>query len=69
MMYLHSYFLVSDLPESANKFSNLNDLKIKYGVKYLHKKLNEIDPILGSKLNENDQQRIIRSLEIYKLQR
>ena len=69
MMYLHSLFFgVSDLPESDKKiFSNLNDLKIKYGVKYLHKKLNEIDPVLGSKLNENDQQRIIRSREIYEI--
>ena len=30
-------------------------------------KLNKIDPVLGSKLNENDQQRIIRSLEIYEI--
>jgi tRNA dimethylallyltransferase len=69
MMYLHSLFFgVSDLPESNQQiFSNLNDLKIKYGIKYLHKKLNEIDPVLGLKLNENDQQRIIRSLEIYEI--
>ena len=69
MMYLHSLFFgVSDLPESDPQiFSNLNDLKTKYGVKYLHKKLNKIDPVLGSKLNENDQQRIIRSLEIYEI--
>ena len=69
MMYLHSLFFgVSDLPESDQQiFSNLNDLKTKYGVKYLHKKLNRIDPVLGSKLNENDQQRIIRSLEIYEI--
>ena len=69
MMYLHSLFFgVSDLPESDQQiFSNLNDLKTKYGVRYLHKKLNKIDPVLGSKLNENDQQRIIRSLEIYEI--
>ena len=69
MMYLHSLFFgVSDLPESDQQiFSNLNYLKTKYGVKYLHKKLNKIDPVLGSKLNENDQQRIIRSLEIYEI--
>ena len=69
IMYLHSLFFgVSDLPESDPQiFSNLNDLKTKYGVKYLHKKLNKIDPVLGSKLNENDQQRIIRSLEIYEI--
>ena len=69
MMYLHSLFFgVSDLPESDQQiFSNLNDLKTKYGIKYLHKKLNKIDPVLGSKLNENDQQRIIRSLEIFEI--
>ena len=66
---MHSHFFgVSELTESDKQiFSNLNDLKIKYGVKYLHKKLNEIDPVLGSKLNEKDQQRIIRSLEIYEI--
>ncbi len=69
MMYLHSLFFgVSDLPGSDQKiFSNLNNLKIKYGIKYLHEKLNKIDPVLGSKINENDQQRIIRSLEIYEI--
>jgi len=41
----------------------------KYGKKYLYKKLQKIDPEIAKKIHPNDLRRVIRSLEIYHIEK
>ncbi len=43
----------------------IQELKEK-GVRYLHKRLEEVDKLSAKRINSNDKQRIIRALEVYK---
>jgi len=48
--------------ELRKKYDSMADL---YGNSYLHKKLQNIDPISAKKINPNDRHRMIRALEIF----
>ena len=47
--------------------SELRSKADKHGWKYLHEYLKKIDPVSGERIHPNDQQRIQRALEVYKL--
>ncbi len=67
MMYFDSIFKgISEMPETNLKIrKKLDEEHLKFGIKYLHKKLEKVDKESAEKIHENDQQRIKRSLEVY----
>ena len=44
----------------------LNQEYQKYGLSQLRKELDRVDPLIASKIDSNDKQRILRALEIYR---
>ncbi|WP_111979897.1 tRNA (adenosine(37)-N6)-dimethylallyltransferase MiaA [Algibacillus agarilyticus] len=59
---------LNDLPESDPIVrAALKQQADELGWPAMHAMLNEIDPIAGARINENDQQRINRALEVYKI--
>jgi len=63
--FLEGLFNAPEIPlEIREKFNELARTK---GVKYLYKKLREIDPQSASRVGDNDVNRIIRALEIYEI--
>ena len=46
--------------------TTLNQEYQKYGLSQLKKELDRVDPLIASKINSNDKQRILRALEIYR---
>lgn len=67
MMYFNSLEKPLDnLPISTLETKKkVNDELIKYGVDFLFRKLEDIDPISAKKINSKDSQRIQRALEVY----
>ncbi|OGV33047.1 MAG: tRNA (adenosine(37)-N6)-dimethylallyltransferase MiaA [Legionellales bacterium RIFCSPHIGHO2_12_FULL_35_11] len=59
---------LSQLPTASkeNRLEVLSDME-KYGLKFLHQQLQEVDPISAAKINENDSQRIQRAIEVYRI--
>ncbi len=57
---------LSPIPDIDPKIRKelIADLK-KDGLKKLYSELNKIDPVAGKSINQNDQQRILRALEVY----
>ena len=68
MMYFKSLFNgIHDLPKRDEAYrEELKISKINNSDAYLHELLQDIDPVYANLLNENDDMRIIRALEIYK---
>ena len=68
MMYFKTLYTgINDLPERDQIFrESLRKLKPNSKDFFLHEKLNLIDPDYASKINKNDEVRIIRALEVYK---
>ena len=67
MMYFNSLENPLDnLPIStAISKKQINDELDKFGIDFLFKKLESIDPLSGEKINSKDTQRIQRALEVY----
>ena len=67
MMYFKSLYTgINDLPERDQNFrDSLKKLKTNNKNSFLHEKLNKIDPEYARKINENDEVRIIRALEVF----
>ncbi len=65
------YFNAIERPLDSLPISTLETKKIvndelnEFGIKYLFKKLKNIDPVSAGKINCNDSQRIQRALEVY----
>ncbi len=56
---------IADLPSSnLENRSLLESLAAEHGLESLHKQLSELDPIIASKINSNDPQRIMRALDV-----
>ena len=47
-----------------DELDKIENIKVKKGVKELHSMLLEKDPIYAKQINELDEQRIIRALEV-----
>ncbi len=59
---------LSDLPESTPESKEkFNQLLKAEGSNKLHEKLASIDPIAAKRIHPNDQQRVIRALEVFEL--
>ena len=57
---------LDDLPVSTlDTKKKVNDELNKFGIEFLFKKLEEVDPVSAKKINSNDSQRIQRALEVY----
>ena len=69
MMYFKSlYEGMHRLPERDKDYRNeLEILKVKNKPNFLYELLKNIDPTYAKKINKNDDIRIIRALEVYKL--
>ena len=69
MMYFNTLTKgLSDLPSSDQAIrKKLEDEADEIGWPQLHKRLSEIDPVSGEKIEANDKQRIQRALEVYEL--
>lgn len=69
MMYFH--VLQNGLsplpPANIDIRKEISDEANLFGWPFLHSKIKEIDQLAANKINQNDQQRIQRALEIYKL--
>ena len=67
MMYFNSLENhLDDLPVSTLETKKkVNDELNKFGIEFLFKKLEEVDPVSAKKINSNDSQRIQRALEVY----
>ena len=67
MMYFNSLENhLDDLPVSTpDTKKKVNDELNKFGIEFLFKKLEEVDPVSAKKINSNDSQRIQRALEVY----
>ena len=68
MMYFNSLYKgIHNLPKRDEDYRNeLEVLKIENESNYLYKLLENIDPIYAKDVNQNDDIRIIRALEVYK---
>lgn len=68
-LYFHALaFGIAKLPQANEKIrQQLNAEAQLNGWSFLHKRLQEIDPVSAGKIHENDSQRIQRVLEIYML--
>ncbi|QIW09946.1 tRNA (adenosine(37)-N6)-dimethylallyltransferase MiaA [Francisella sp. LA112445] len=56
---------LSSLPESSPEIRQTLELEKKAkGLQYLHQQLKKMDPESAQKINQNDQQRIFRALEV-----
>ena len=68
MMYFNSLYKgIHNLPKRDKEYRNeLEILKIENEPNYLYKLLKNIDPTYAKDINQNDDIRIIRALEIYK---
>ena len=66
MMYFHSLINgISKLPNKDIKFREKVEAEVKNkGWKFLHRKLNEIDPDAAKTIKDSDSQRILRALEV-----
>ena len=60
-------FLFPEMKKDEQLRDILQQEAIKYGNVYLHQKLREVDPELAHQLHPNDQRRIIRGIEVYRL--
>lgn len=59
---------LSDLPESTPESKEkFNQLLKTQGSAKLHEELAKIDPVAAERIHPNDQQRVIRALEVYEL--
>ena len=58
-------FMLPDMEINQDLREDLRDKADKYGNKYIHNILAEIDPKLAKKLHPNDIRRVIRGIEIY----
>ena len=68
MMYFNSLYKgIHNLPKRDEKYrEELEILKFENESNYLYKLLKDIDPIYAKGINQNDDIRIIRALEVYK---
>lgn len=68
-MYLHALLNgLSELPcANPSLRKNLLSVKEKKGLAFLYQKLQKLDPKRANQLHANDQQRILRSLELFLL--
>ena len=66
MMYFHSLInCISKLPNKDIKFREKVEAEVKNkGWKFMHRKLNEIDPDAAKTIKDSDSQRILRALEV-----
>ena len=66
MMYFHSLINgISKLPNKDIKFREKVEAEVKNkGWKFMHRKLNEIDPDAAKTIKDSDSQRILRALEV-----
>jgi tRNA dimethylallyltransferase len=66
MMYFHSLINgISKLPNKDIKFREKVEAEVKNkGWKFMHRKLNEIDPDAAKIIKDSDSQRILRALEV-----
>tara|TARA_B100000965_G_C19521216_1_gene726627 strand:+ start:263 stop:1081 length:819 start_codon:yes stop_codon:yes gene_type:complete len=69
MMYFKSlYDGIHDLPKRNEEYRNeLDKIKNNNKSNYLYKLLHDVDPMYAKSINKNDDIRIIRGLEVYKL--
>ena len=69
MMYFKSlYDGIHELPKRNEEYRNeLENLRINNKSNYLYKLLHDVDPVYAKNINKNDDIRIIRALEVYKL--
>ena len=69
MMYFNSLYKgIHNLPKRDEEYRDeLEVLKSENESNYLYKLLKNIDPIYAKNINQNDDIRIIRALEVYKL--
>ncbi|MFL2707526.1 MAG: tRNA (adenosine(37)-N6)-dimethylallyltransferase MiaA [Gammaproteobacteria bacterium] len=69
MMYFKSLLNgMHDLPDRDNDYrSELEKLNLENGPNYLYHILKSIDPVYAEGLNKNDNIRIIRALEVFKI--
>lgn len=59
---------LSQLPESDPTVrAELNHIMQQQGLSYLHDQLKQIDPLSAQRIHENDPQRTLRALEVYRL--
>lgn len=59
---------MSDLPSADPQVrAKLDAEAADYGLAYLHKRLEEIDPVSAKRIHVNDPQRLQRALEVYEL--
>ncbi len=61
---LHGLFTIPQVPIEVKQ--EFRELQEKNGLEFLHQYLSKIDPIAASKISVNDQQRILRALEVWK---
>ena len=61
---LEGIFKAPEIPEEIRK--DLRRSIIEKGTEYFYNKLTEIDPESAARINENDSNRILRALEIYR---
>jgi tRNA dimethylallyltransferase len=66
MMYFHSLINgISKLPNKDIKFREKVEAEVKNkGWKFMHRRLNEIDPDAAKTIKDSDSQRILRALEV-----
>ena len=66
MMYFHSLINgISKLPNKNIKFREKVEAEVKNkGWKFMHRRLNEIDPDAAKTIKDSDSQRILRALEV-----
>ncbi len=69
MMYFNGLLNgMSVLPKSDTKIRTLLEKEVKeHGLAHLYQQLALIDPVTAHKINPNDKQRIMRSLEVYRI--
>ena len=68
MYYKRLYDGVADLPSAdAEIRARLDTWAAKEGLKALHDRLQEIDPVAAERIHPNDPQRLQRALEVYEI--
>ena len=69
MMYFNALLNgIGEMPESSKEVrAELEELCNTKGLEYLHNELRKIDPISAENIHQNDPQRVLRALEVYKI--
>ncbi len=69
MLYFRALqYGLADLPTANHDIrTKLEQQQQKYGLEYLHKRLQDVDPVSAARIHVNDPQRLQRALEVYEI--